>query len=1378
MKRLLFTLLTCLALHSTIAQIRPDEFHFQQFSTPQGLPNGKVHRVLQDSDGFIWIGTYYGLFRYDGYDVKSVKSDYNNPNLLLHNEVLSLCEDKNKRLWIGTQSGLNMLDKVTGKIHSIELPGIDRQRVHDIIETSDGELYFGYIRGMYRYDASGDSLQSMSVSRYTGDLPEFANIQSFLEMPDGDLIISTWTQGLFRYDPKKHHFTHYELLSDENQAIRMQEMQLDAQGHLWLGTYGSGLYRIDFSADKQSIQTKRYHKESNLESDLESNYIMSLAKDPKGQNLWLGTRKGFSVMSFDSQGEPIFTNYAQNHAQNYFPEHDVNDIICDNHGLMWLATDDGGLYFTDPFKENQFSVFRFSEAGQVQSNNIKGLLVTSDHEIWANTGYGINYYKDGETLQPISGSVPHGIYYSKRQDLVLIPLRDRGLSICRDGKEIQRYMRDNCDFLPTNNVRCVHEDEDGNWWIGTFRGLGVRYSNGRSYMTTQEGESLNNLGSLGSEIIHIASDRRGSLWLSTADHGILRLTGFLNDPAKWVSLSYDTSNGKLPSGAAIFVNCDKDGRVWAGLEGSGLCLYDEMTDSFHSVHQQYGLPGDMVNTMKQDSLGNFWLGTNQGLACLTLNGKDLVNMRIYTESDGLPDNFFYPKSATYVGGRMYFGCSQGLVHFRPMESTLSQRDVNCCITDFKVNGISFNELEVEERDELFTQAPAYLQNINLPAAYDNFEIEFAALTYNLPLQNRYAYRLLGFSDEWRTAPATYRRAYFSNLSPGTYVFEVKGSNESGDWSPVRSLRITILPPWYMSWWAYILYIAIISALTWIIVNQIRNRMHLHNELKIKEMESQKVEELNHIKLQFFANITHELMTPLTIISASLDEMKVEDEATAAHSDLLSTMSINVQRLMRLLQQILEFRKAETGNLKLRVANGDIAMFVRHAVESFTPLIRHRQQHISCVCEDKVMMGYFDTDKMDKILYNLLSNAAKYTPEGGGILINLNYTNSGKTIKLVVKDTGRGMTEKQKKGLFKRFYEGDYRENHTIGNGIGLSLVHDLVELHRGTIEVESVVDQGSSFTIVLPIQAEAYDKEQITEIDPVKAIESKPQIKDVGVGLERRTEQEEEEEGIPSILLVEDNEELQEVMFRLLKRQYHVEQASNGKEALEIMREKEINLVVSDVIMPEMDGIELVRAIKSDIEICHIPVILLTAKRSEEDRDIGLDAGADAYLTKPFSLSALHARIQNLLRRREHAADDFKRQVAIDTSNLSYTDIDQDFMKRAIEVVNNHLSDPSFDVVQFATEMASSRSTLYKKLRSLTSLNPTGFVRNIRLKAACQIMEQNPNIRINELAYNIGFNDPKYFSICFKKEFGMQPSEFCNSVKNPQNPQVDEPEED
>ncbi len=566
------------------------------------------------------------------------------------------------------------------------------------------------------------------------------------------------------------------------------------------------------------------------------------------------------------------------------------------------------------------------------------------------------------------------------------------------------------------------------------------------------------------------------------------------------------------------------------------------------------------------------------------------------------------------------------------------------------------------------------------------------------------------------------------------------------------LEVVILPPFWATWWAYLIYIVIIALIARFSLRVAKNRMQLKNDLRLQQLEQAKSEEVNHIKLQFFTNITHELLTPLTIISATVDDLKMISPQYHQH---YGVMQNNISRLIRLLQQILEFRKAETGNLKLKVSNDNLAAFLRKEVESLRPLMKKKKIHLSVVCDPENIMGYFDPDKLDKIVYNLLSNASKYNSEGGFVQVNLSCDSNKEYAILTVKDNGKGIPPEKMKILFKRFYEGDYRRFNTIGTGIGLSLTKDLVELHQGTITAESEIDRGTTFTVKIPIDKSFYNDD---EIDEVKDVFSEGTISDLELSVpepEKSTETKSH-----SLLVIEDNEELLQLMTQLLSREYNVLTAQNGKEGISIVENEDIDLIVSDIMMPEMDGIEFCKHIKNNFETCHIPLILLTAKNKEEDRIEAYDSGADGFISKPFKLTVLHAKIKNLLKNKERVAKDFKKQLVFEMKELSYTSMDEDFLQRAIDCVHKHLDDSEFDQQQFIEEMGSSKSTLYKKLKSLTGLNTSAFIRNIRLKAACKIVEEKKKIRISELAYAVGFNDPKYFSACFKKEFGMLPSEY------------------
>ena len=518
----------------------------------------------------------------------------------------------------------------------------------------------------------------------------------------------------------------------------------------------------------------------------------------------------------------------------------------------------------------------------------------------------------------------------------------------------------------------------------------------------------------------------------------------------------------------------------------------------------------------------------------------------------------------------------------------------------------------------------------------------------------------------------------------------------------------------------------------------------------------------------FTNITHELLTPLTVISASVD--KLRDEAPN-HSHDYDLMQLNIQRMVRLLQQILETSKSEAGQLKLVVAQGDVMRYIRETAECLEPLLAQKKQHFTISCYPESMMGWIDTDKLDKIIYNLLSNAAKYSHEDGEVTLKVQTNTTFDHIRIEVSDTGDGIPPEKMKNLFHRFHDGEYRKHRTIGTGLGLYLTHDLVYLHHGTIRCESEVGKGTTFTVELPINKESFAPDQIDETRTIDFNIPKNAIIDVqaltpDVYIEENDPQDHPDEDIYRLLIVEDNAELLMLMRQLLKSSYRVYAAKNGREALDIIHQKELDLIISDVMMPEMDGYELTKAVKSDSNYSHLPIILLTAKTQEEDEQEALLLGADEYLTKPFRLKDLKLRIDNIIENRKRIQAEYHKETADDARRIvtAPNTLDEEFLSRVLECIYSHLDDDTYDREALAADMGASPSTIYNKLRSITGLNVSGLIRDVRLKEAHRLAQTDPTLRVSDLAYKVGFRDPRYFSTCFKKQFGVQPKEFMESL--------------
>lgn len=1355
---LLFSTTPLFALESTLLP----NLKFKQLSALSNLPVKEVQKVYQDRDGFMWFATRYGLFQYDGYEATLYKSNLYSPGLLTNNNILCLDDDDEHHIWIGTQEGLNVLNKRSGKIRKYQYPSLPNDIVSCLLVTRNNTVWVGTDHGLCRYVAERDTFV-LYADKHTRGVLNQTTIKSLYEDSEGDVWIGTWSSGLYRYSPATNRFYAYPKINDRNSAHVIYE---DCNKNIWIGSWARGLFKLQNPKDMRRVSYISYARKVGDENSLSDDVIYDISEDLRTHTLWVGTRMGLSIMNHHKPGS--FTNYKSKSSTCHIPCDEINSINRDRSGNMWIGSIGGGVLMADTHQPLFIRHGLDLPLKETPAISVRALFVDAERNIWMGIGtydLACQEYATGRLILHSHipefseiASVPtvYAIMQRKKNKEIWFGTYDGGVFIYRKGEKVKQLYPYNCDFLTSSCISALYEDKEGNCWVGTRGGLGVSMANGKSYKfsTMKFGDSLSADWIFVRDIIE---DTDQSMWLATANYGIIHITGDIHRPSTFKYQDHSFRNQNLLTNTVLCLHLDRLGRLWAGTEGGGLYLYNRQKQTFEGKSREYNIPGDMVGSIEEDKRGNLWLGTNAGLVKLSVQtgSKESPTVCVYTAADGLQDDFFIAQSSCNWNGELFFGGYKGYNSFFPDDMEEPQREVPFLITDIKIFNRSLSVLPPDIREQISPVMPSFTEKIELPSSYNNFSIEFAALTYNNPEQNQYAYQLKGFDKDWQYTDAKRRFAYYNNLKSGTYKFQLKATNENGMWSgTIRELTVVVLPPFWTTWWAYMIYVLLATLIGYCLYRTAKNRILLRNELRLRGLEKAKSEELNHAKLQFFTNITHELLTPLTIISATVDELKIQ---TPEQSDLYAVMSRNIGRLIRLLQQILEFRKAETGNLKLRVSPGDIAAFVKNEAESFRPLIKKRKIHFSVLCDPDSIIGYFDMDKLDKIIYNLLSNAAKYNREGGYIQMTFSYAEDKDFVSLRIKDNGKGISEERQKTLFQRFYEGDYRKFNTIGTGIGLSLTKDLVELYEGTIIVKSELDKGTEFIVTLPIDRSYFQEEQVDD-ETILPIQNSMGYEESGREENRGTSLEKKER---TILVVEDNEELLQLMVKLLQRDYNILVAENGKEAIVVLENEDIDLIVSDVMMPEMNGIDFCRYVKNNLGISHTPVILLTAKNKEEDRAEAYEVGADAFISKPFNLPVLHARIRNLLRYKERMAHDFKNQLVFEVKDLNYTSLDEDFMQRAIACVNNHLNDCDFDQTQFVEEMNTSKSTLYKKLKSLTGLNTSAFIRNVRLKAACQVMEEKgTNIRVSELAYAIGFNDPKYFSSCFKKEFNMLPSEY------------------
>ena len=908
-------------------------------------------------------------------------------------------------------------------------------------------------------------------------------------------------------------------------------------------------------------------------------------------------------------------------------------------------------------------------------------------------------------------------------------------------------------------------------WIGSRNGMSIVYPDNTGYFLTMK-EGKNDFSNC--DIRNICQDRQGNIWVSTDNEGIIRISG---NPKNIRSLKYKQYSPKTQLFAINDAQkCmeDKQGRLWAISNSGGLFLYNKVEDRFEYQNRKIHLPDVQTFSIEGDAFGNIWVALNKALAYITWksqDAEDLRNITYFTSEDGLGEVKFSADASYQFGKEIFFGGRTGFFSFTPsplMGMKHHKKNSKLIITDLLIDDVSFAMLDSVLKSDISKETPHYTQEITIPAKVKKFDIEFALLTYGNASKNVYAYQLEGYDEDWQYCKPDVHKATFQNLSSGTYRLRLKATDGYGQWQELPyAITIKVLPPWYASRLAFMFYILMLIGGIFVAARWYKERVKTKNSLQMGVI---------------LANITHELLTPLTVISATIYKLKAM--APQYEEDYL-VMDSNINRTTRLLRQILEVRKSQAGQLHLLVSRGNLVSFIEEACENIRPMAEHQQVRLKFNKPYSEGTAWFDADKMDKIIYNLLSNAIKYNKVGGKIDVSLSLSKEQAVITIA--DNGIGMSKEKMKRLYTRFFDGDYRKQNMPGTGIGLSLTHDLVKLHHGDIRCESLEGEGTIFTITLPIRKNAYAPDEIDVSNKRKAVDQKA-IQQVSqeVKLEAPNSEVEDKpklapvrqsifirKNASKILVVEDNEELLALMLQVLSKNYHVFTAKNGKQAMNIIMKEKLDLVVSDVMMPIMDGIELTKQLKSDKSFWQLPIILLTAKNKEEDKTEAYAIGADAYITKPFKFEELEVRINALLANRKKMIEKIEAEMSLQASSeaeaqqeVHLSNPEQAFVTRAKETIMQHLSDADYDREAFAKDMAMGESTLYNKVKATTGQTVIAFITSIRMKEAQRIIQSNPNILISEVAIQVGFNTPKYFSKCFKKEFGIFPKEYAEKLKN------------
>lgn len=1300
--------------------------------------------MLIDSQGLIWLGTNSGVKSYDGYRFNTFRSDAQSPNILPNNQILSMTEDHNNCLWIGTRNGLVCMDKKLGSFTTYHLKGDNQREIYTLFTSKDGNVWIGTDEGITIVNSATRSFHQLSGKNITVVEPNgrrhplgSINVKAFVEDKDGSIYIGTWSDGYYRLDRKRHLMYKFAINNSKSDSkTGAFNMILDPKGRLWISTWGDG---IKVATNPRSQKNPGIISLYSGKKETAINY--KLLYDPMTNSVWTCSRYGVGIADCNDINRG-FTYYNSIGNFEKYNIENTTDICTDRRGNIWVQCINNGLYHINT-KVSLFSLIPVIPDNSL-SDRLKSIYSADGNNFWISLApCGIATYNrlTGRTMLnseiPAMANIPYDVLNTHFSSIVRcgngelwMASNGHGIITVKEGKAELRNSR-NCKYVKDNFVKALMCTRKGVMFIGERHHLSYLLPSGQSHTICGD-----------VDVVGISEDHKGNVWVATENKGIIRISGNLGNPRSLKYTYFCPQNGNYSVNDAIYCKEDSRHRLWAISNSGGLFLLEN--GKFNNFNDELQWDIERVFSIVEDNLHRLWLTTDNALVCLTYNGKGKAQYATYTNENGLGKVSFMASSCLKWGDNVYFGSGKNLITFntRYVNGKEMSPVRSIIVTDLIIDDRRYSELDSIMRRKLGKYTPQYLKKITIPASVNKFSVEFALLSYVNTSECKYAYKLEGYDKDWHYVDADLRQATFENIPSGGYKLRIKAADSFGRWTEMQyAISIRVLPPWYASWGAYILYVLMLIGGVYLSILWYRERLRTKNRLQMQVV---------------FTNITHELLTPLTVISASADSIGHDHPDMQTHVSLIHN---NINRLTRMLRQILEVRKAQAGKLKLQVGEGCLGDFCKEACMSLVPIFSQKEltfnQNITCIGE-KV---WFDSDKVEKILYNLLSNAVKYSNNGGHVDVSVAI--SGNTAEIKVADNGIGMSKEKLKHLYNRFLDGDYRKMNVMGTGIGLSLVNDLVKLHHGKIDCHSVVGEGTTFTVNFPIDKDSYSEEEISKTPMIVAQGAELNTPMDEADLETTTEKAEKSgEKDYTILVVEDNTELLTLMKNILSGHFNVMTAVNGERAQRIIEKTALDVVVTDVMMPVMNGIELTKWIKQNDDYSQLPVIMLTAKTQDDDRNEGYKVGADEYITKPFNLSDLLIRIENIIANRERVRRKFETQTDYNVEEQHYSSPDKIFIESVIAKIMEHILDSDYGREQLAADLCISSSSLYNKLRAITGQNITSFITSIRLKEACRILRAEPAIRVSELSYRVGFSTPRYFSQCFKKEFGMLVKEY------------------
>ena len=1307
---------------------------FRHYTIDDGLANNAVYSIYQDAKGFMWFGTIDGLHRFDGRHFKVFRGKENEDDVYPGNLIYGITGDDQQRLWVASDMGLALFSLTEERFYPFEKKTADgigvNARIYGVFIDSKQNVWIStHGQGLFRYNMPEDSLFLYMASAVAGGLPS-DRIGRIMEDQEGHIWVNTLDGGVCRYNSRTDDFMTYRNVKDP-QILRNIVVFEDSQANIWIGNAGMGLFRLD--------------KET-------GEYIHCLKPDKKNQLLQIRSiveyRPGQLLLACDEGLVTYYIITGRSEILKADPEktRGLNDnylhaLYVDREGGLWIGSYFGGINYISPTADNFFT-YNYS----LLNNSIPGKVVSAfckdeKENLWIGTddagisywnrasGYFTNYqFEQGDCALTY-----HNVHALLREkDYLWIGMYMGGLDRLdlKSGK-FTNYKPDGTDCsLYSDGVYSLYKDSDGVLWVGTSGGLN-RYDR-----ETDKFLRVKEIG--GVDVTHLLEDQYGFLWATTSGNGVYRLSKKTGEWRHYVQLLDDKYT--LPTNKIITVTADTRGRLWLGTDGEGICRYDYKADRMVR-YDCSAFPSKVIHKIIADN-DFLWISSSNGLIKFQPEEKRIKN---YNKYDGLQGNQFSPNAGIKMSdGTIYFGGINGFSGFRPAEMLENRMRPEIVLTNFQLFN---NEVNTQDAGSPLKVAIPYTKELILNWRHSIFSLGFVGLSYTGPLKNQYAYRLEGFENEWTDVNGEPRVTY-TNLPFGEYFFRVKAANSDGMWNEEgTALRLVVLPPFWLSSWAIGCYIVLGIALLLGLFYNYRQRWKKEHQKKLDLMAIEKEKELYSSKIEFFTHIIHEIRTPLTLILGPLEEVMTFEGRIDDVRQQLQTVERNGQRLLTLVNQLMDFRKIEAGGMLLNCVCTDVKVLAEGVFRRFVPSAELKK--INCILSlpERSCYANVDPEALIKIISNLLSNALKFTTDR--IELEVIPREGLMRVEICVKDNGQGISTGEQEHIFKPFYQiketvpADY-----IGTGVGLPLIKSLTEAMQGELWLESELHQGAVFTVRFPLLADT-----VPIVDTGIAVIVK---EEAGETFSNRQHLQ------TTILVVDDNGDLLGFLDRQLSVDFRVYTVMSGKEALELLQEKEIDLVVSDVMMPGMNGFELCKQIKTDIRTSHIPVLLLTARVDMESRIEGLENGGDVYVEKPFAPEYLRAQIHSLLANRERLRRVWAGKPLEPLESLgavAATKADEIFIVQMKGIIEKHIADSAFSVEDIARELCMSRSGFFAKVKGVSGMTPNDFVRLARLKEAARLFSEG-EMRVNEVCFRVGFTSPSYFAKCFQQQFGMSPTDF------------------